>query len=179
MSPRPTRPHILLLTGVPGIGKTTVIRKVAARLAPTGLRGFYTEEIREHGPRLGFRLVSFTGAEGVIAHIDFEHRHRVGRYGVDVAAIDRLAEPALQIDEGAAVYFVDEIGKMECMSARVVAALESLFQSGRPIVATIAHKGIGFIRDAKQRPDAVLWEVTLTNRDTLPGQVLEWLAGDG
>jgi nucleoside-triphosphatase len=179
MSPRPTRPHILLLTGVPGIGKTTLIRTVAARLNPAGLRGFYTEEIREHGPRLGFRLVSFTGAEGVMAHVDFEHRHRVGRYGIDVAAIERLAEPALQFDEGAAVYLIDEIGKMECMSARVVAALESLFRSGKPIVATIASTGIGFIRKAKQRPDAVLWEVTRTNRDALPEQVLEWLAGDG
>ena len=35
---------VLLLTGVPGIGKTTVIRRVAGRLKGRRLGGFYTEE---------------------------------------------------------------------------------------------------------------------------------------
>ena len=49
------RPHILLLTGVPGIGKTTVIRDVARVLPAGSLRGFCTQEMREHGRRTGFR----------------------------------------------------------------------------------------------------------------------------
>ena len=48
---------VLLLTGVPGIGKTTVIRRAADRLKGRRLGGFYTEEIREQGDRRGFRLV--------------------------------------------------------------------------------------------------------------------------
>ena len=47
---RENRPHVLLLTGTPGIGKTTVIRRAADRLRDKGLRGFYTEETpRERG----------------------------------------------------------------------------------------------------------------------------------
>jgi nucleoside-triphosphatase len=53
--------HVLLITGAPGIGKTTVIRRAAEGLKLEGLRGFYTEEIREDGERRGFRLVSFDG----------------------------------------------------------------------------------------------------------------------
>jgi nucleoside-triphosphatase THEP1 len=45
------RPHVLLITGTPGIGKTTVIRRVAEGVKAEGLRGFYTEEIRESGER--------------------------------------------------------------------------------------------------------------------------------
>jgi len=71
------RPHVLLLTGTPGIGKTTVIRRAADRLKDKGLRGFYTEEIREKGERRGFRLVSFEGTTQTIAHVDFPKRHRV------------------------------------------------------------------------------------------------------
>jgi hypothetical protein len=62
---------VLLLTGVPGIGKTTVIRRVAARLQKRRIGGFYTEEIREDSDRRGFRLVGFDGSEGVIADVDF------------------------------------------------------------------------------------------------------------
>ena len=49
-----TAGRVLLLMGVPGIGKTTVIRRVAARLKGRRLGGFYTEEIREDGVRRGF-----------------------------------------------------------------------------------------------------------------------------
>jgi NTPase len=40
-------PYALLLTGAPpGVGKTTVIRRVAAQLEMRQFRGFYTGEIR-------------------------------------------------------------------------------------------------------------------------------------
>ena len=45
----------LLLTGVPGVGKTTVIRKVADALAARRVRGFLTREMRSRGRRVGFR----------------------------------------------------------------------------------------------------------------------------
>ncbi|MFZ1060598.1 MAG: nucleoside-triphosphatase, partial [Candidatus Rokuibacteriota bacterium] len=47
--------HVLLITGNPGSGKTTVIRRVAAALSGRRLGGFYTEEIRVGGERRGFR----------------------------------------------------------------------------------------------------------------------------
>ena len=87
--------HVLWLTGVPGIGKTTVIQRVAEALSNQSLGGFYTEEIRQGGVRQGFRLESFRGGSAVIAHVDFPKRYRVARYGVDVAAIDELSSTAL------------------------------------------------------------------------------------
>jgi nucleoside-triphosphatase len=97
---------VLLLTGVTGIGKTTVIRRVADRLKERRIRGFYTEEIREGGDRLGFRLVVFNGTERVIANVDFPKVRRVGKYGVDVGAIDEATE-LLADDPAVQVYLVD------------------------------------------------------------------------
>lgn len=170
------RAHVLLLTGVPGAGKTTVLRKLAAALAGRQLGGFYTEEIRVAGERRGFRAVTFDGAEALMAHVDFRGPHRVGKYGVDVAVIDRLAGSALTARPTVDVYLVDEIGKMECLSRTFVATMRALLDSRAPVVATIARGGEDFMREVKQRPDAELWEVTRGNRDALPGRVEAWLA---
>ncbi len=175
MNKRAPRPHILLLTGVTGIGKTTVIHEVADHLPPSSMVGFYTEEIRESGRRTGFRLITFEGKEGVMAHINFNHRDQVGKYGVDVTTIDRLVESTLRLEPPGRIYLVDEIGKMECLSQQFITAMRALLASGNIVVETVARKGGGFIQETKARNDVQLWEVTRSNRNSLPEQVLAWL----
>ncbi len=170
-----TKPHVLLLTGAPGVGKTTLIQRVANGVEASGRRGFYTEEIRERGERRGFRLMGFDGTKRVIAHVDFSTRPRVGKYGVDVPALDDAAA-LLQPDPNARIYLVDEIGKMECFSQRFVAAMRALIAGGTAVVATVGARGGGFIAEVKEQPECELWEVTRNNRDDLPARVLAWLA---
>lgn len=172
---RRDKPHVLLITGAPGVGKTTVIRRAADGLKDERLRGFYTEEIREKGERRGFRLVSFDGEAHIIAHAGFPKGHRVGRYGVDVQVLDEAAA-LLRPDPNARVYLVDEIGKMECLSDRFVAAIRALLAGDIPIVATIGEHGGGFMAEVKRRPECELWQVTHSNRDELPARILAWLA---
>ena len=169
--------RVLLLTGVLGIGKTTVIRHVADRLKGRNLGGFYTEEIREHGVRRGFRLVGFDGIERVIAHVDFPKVHRVGKYGVDVRQIDEAADRLTQ--RPAEVTLIDEIGKMECLSDRFVNRMRTLLDGPRPVIATLARHGSSFIEEVKRAEGVVLWEVTSANRDTLAVQVVQWLMERG
>lgn len=169
-------PHVLLLTGVPGVGKTTVMRRVAEGLGEHRSAGFLTDEIRVDGERRGFRLVTLDGREWVMAHVELLKHARVGRYGVDIAALDAAAAVALALRPGIEVYLVDEIGKMECHSPRFVSAMQDLLDSDRIVIATITRHGEGFIGAVKARPDCVLWEVTRENRDRLPAQVLAWLA---
>ena len=85
----------VLLTAVPGTGKTTVMRRLAERLANARIAGFYAAEIRERGERRGFRLVAYDGSEALIAHVELPKTRRVGKYGVDVAAIDRASDATL------------------------------------------------------------------------------------
>lgn len=171
----------LLLTGRPGVGKTTVIQKVAERLGDRPIAGFVTEEVRDAaGRRTGFRAIPFDrdgvdGATATIADIGRAGPPRVGRYGVDVAAIDHLADEALAPDDGVDVYLIDEIGKMECLSDVFVQAVERLLDSATPVVATIGRKGPGLVASARRRPDVELWEVTESNRDRLPERIVAWL----
>ena len=85
----------LILTGRPGIGKTTIIKAVIARLGDRA-GGFYTEEILGPGGRKGFRLFTLDGQSAVIAHIDFKSRSQVGRYNVKVETIDQLGAGAIR-----------------------------------------------------------------------------------
>ena len=174
MNVGPRERHVLLITGNPGSGKTTVICRVADALAGRRLGGFYTEEIRVGGERRGFRLATFDGRDRVMAHEEFRGPHRVGKYGVDVSVIDGLADSALAVREEVDLYLVDEIGKMECMSPQFVTAMRALLHSRKPMVATIARRGGGFITEVKARKDAELWEVTRANRDGMPQEVLTW-----
>lgn len=170
---REQRPGTLLLTGRPGSGKTTLVRRLAERLADCRLGGFTTEEVRENGRRVGFRIETFDGRRAILARVDLPSRHRVGRYGIDVAAIDAVVEPSL--DRPAELYLVDEIGKMECLSARFVDAMRRRLDGKAPLVATVAKRGGGFIEEVKRRSDVELWCLTPANRDELLEKAEHWL----
>lgn len=169
------QPHILLLTGTPGIGKTTLFCNVASQLSQYRIGGFYTEEIREAGQRKGFRLVTFNGETGIIAHVNFDHHYRVSKYGVDVEMINHFADTTLTLVDEVDVYLIDEIGKMECFSTVFVKRVETLLNSSKPVIATVAKKGSGLIEKAKQWPGSELWELAHANRDARVTEVSKWL----
>src|SRR5215470_901552 len=106
----------LLITGPPGVGKTTVIRVVMSGLAGARLGGFFTQEMRSRGVRSGFEVVTFDGRRAVLAHVDRRGDPRVGKYGVDAGVLETTARTSLSVSPGIDVYLVDEIGKMECLS---------------------------------------------------------------
>lgn len=188
------RERHVLLTGRPGVGKTTVVRRLADRLTEAGgdasengtgggrgldagppaleVAGFLTEEIREEGERKGFRAVALPGGEArTMAHREIEGGPRVAAYGVDVAAVDALAAETLDPDRAPDVWLVDEIGKMECLSGRFVEAVRALLDGDRPVVATVGGGGSEFMEAVRRREDAALWRVTRDNRDALPAKL--------
>ncbi|MBA7574028.1 hypothetical protein ES708_15830 [subsurface metagenome] len=61
----------VLLTGRPGIGKTTLIKKVID-MTSLSKGGFYTEEIREAGQRVGFSLTTLDGRKSMLAGLKIE-----------------------------------------------------------------------------------------------------------
>lgn len=167
----------ILLTGLPGVGKTTVIEKVVERLGGREtISGFLTSEIREEGSRCGFRIKTIDGREGILSHVNIKSRKRVGRYGVDIQGFEELVLPLLNGNlKGKKLIVIDEIGKMECLSYKFVKAVEQALDSVIPVLGTIALKGGGFIQEVKSRPDVSIIQVTEQNRNLLPEKLISLL----
>ncbi|MBN1147364.1 MAG: NTPase [Anaerolineales bacterium] len=166
----------LLLTGRPGCGKTTLIRKVVAALdRPAG--GFYTREIRSEGRRLGFEIVTLDGRSAVLAHVDFRSPQRVGKYGLELRALDDLGLSAVQAAlQAGELVVIDEIGPMESRSARFRQAVLHVLESRAPLLGTIASRSAPFSDQVKRHPGVSLVEVTPANRDLLAQRILEMLS---
>jgi nucleoside-triphosphatase len=164
----------ILLEGRPGVGKTTVAVRLAERLRDEGVtvRGILTREIREGERRVGFAVEALnTGAEGVLAHVDRPGPPRVGKYGVDVSELERVALAELERLSASDVAVIDELGKMELASERFRAAVERLFAGRNALVATVMRGRHPFTDALKRRPGTELIEVTRANRDELPARL--------
>jgi nucleoside-triphosphatase len=168
-------PPRLLLTGPPQCGKTTVVRRVAERF-PGRAAGFYTREVRVSGRRVGFEIVTLAGEVAWLSHVDFPSPLRAGKYGVDLEGLHRVGLPALEPAPGVELIVVDEVGKMECLSPRFVAAMERLWSAPVPLLVTVAEKGGGYIANIKGKPGARLIIVHSGNCDSLPATILDILA---
>jgi len=163
-----------LLAGLPGCGKTTALMEIIEKVNCKKVAGFYTQEIREAGSRKGFSWTRLDGATGILAHVDIKSCAKVGKYGVDVAGFEKSVVPVLDIEQNDADLFViDEIGKMECLSGKFVAALRILFASEKSVLATVAQKGSGLISEVKQIAGVELFSLTRQNRDRIVAEILQ------
>ena len=167
----------ILLEGRPGSGKTTVAARLADLLLENGISvaGFVTHELRERGTRVGFELETFDGERAMLAHTTFRGPPRVGKYGVDIEAFERLALPALE-HTSRGVVVIDELGKMELASPPFCAGVAKIFDSPANVVATIHVFRHSFTDALKRRRDVERIRVTPSSRDDLPQQLAERLA---
>jgi nucleoside-triphosphatase len=161
----------ILLTGRPGCGKTTLIKRVVNNL-PRGAGGFYTEEIRDGGTRAGFKIVTLNGEEAVFAHVDFKTPHHVGKYGLDLSALERIGVGAVrQAIQARRLVVIDEIGPMEIRSPIFREAVNEALDSEVLVLATIFARPLPFTEAIKSRPDVRLIEVRPDNRERLVSEL--------
>lgn len=164
-----------LLTGRPGAGKTTCLLGALDLLGvPAG--GFVTEEMRERGTRVGFALRTLDGRRATLAHVNRTGPPRVGKYGVDVDALERVGVPAIRaaIREGRLVV-IDEIGKMEMASGAFRQAVEEVLRSRATLVGTILMAPHPWADRIKGDRAVRLIEVTPANREALPRELASLL----
>lgn len=169
-----------MLTGRPGVGKTTVIMRVLELLPSVRATGFYTRELRGPKGRLGFEAVTLDGGRQTLAHVDFQGPRRVSKYGVDVAGFEEAIVPSIDpvLHPDAQLIVVDEIGKMECFSPKFRETVVRALDSDVPVLGTIGLRGDAFIQSLKRRDDVKVVEVSWSNRDRLPETLVKMLSKD-
>lgn len=67
-----SKTNFIILTGMPGCGKTTMIKRIVEDLKKqkvSNIIGFYTEEIRDHEERIGFDIHLMNGKVGKLARV--------------------------------------------------------------------------------------------------------------
>ncbi len=160
----------IFLTGAPSSGKTTVIKKLIESMDHPA-NGFYTEEERVDGKRVGFLMKTLDGRKGYLAHQDIKSDFHIRRYSVSIENIENIAVPSITPVKNN-IIILDEVGKMECFSNTFKQAAANALDAPNIVIGTITFGGDDFIREVKKREDIEINEVTMDNRNSLPDLIL-------
>ncbi|MGC8852927.1 MAG: NTPase [Hydrogenobacter sp.] len=173
----------VVLTGPPGIGKTTLVKKVVERIKDKAI-GFWTEEVRDKvkKERTGFRIVSTDKKSIIFASKFFTSKYLVGSYGVNVERFESVALPILEraLKEKDKIVVIDEVGKMELFSEKFANMVSLLLSdTKRSMLITIPIRDVHpLVKWIRRHPQVVLMELKKENRDALPEEIVNLLLQD-
>lgn len=167
----------ILITGRPGSGKSTMVGRLRDYLEGKGLSvgGIITPEVRVGGSRRGFEVVDIaSGRRALLASLETDGP-RIGRYGVNLAAMDELAVPAIRraMEENECL-IIDEIGPMELKSEEFRRAVDEALNSDVLLIAAVHRRTLQSI---KKREDIRVFVVDPEKRDRVYGRIID-LLGD-
>lgn len=170
--------RIILLTGPPGIGKTSVLRRTINDLKEKQYEvgGIICHEVREAGVRVGFEIMDLsTGQRGWLAHVNQSTGPKIGKYTVNLTDLEIIgAGSILDAIKNSDIIAVDEIGPMELTSSAFTNALVRAVESDKPLLGTIHYKiSTPFIDSIKTIDDTEILKVTYENREELQSMIVD------
>ncbi|KAJ7987334.1 hypothetical protein DPEC_G00325410 [Dallia pectoralis] len=173
----------VFLTGHPGVGKSTLVQKAYDVMISSGvsLEGFYTQEVREGGRRVGFDVVTLTGQRGHLSRIRGKNvtapgvkELTVGQYVVDKQSFENIVLPLFRNFESTGskkLFIIDEVGRMELFSQSFISAVRQMLDSPVCwIFGTIPlpkGKPLVLVEEIRARADVTVISVTKDNRDKI------------
>jgi nucleoside-triphosphatase len=171
------------ITGLPGAGKTHALLKVIEMLEAEGVKvgGMVTEPIIEDNKRTGFAIIDWASKErGVFAHVDIQSKFMVGKFGVDLQALEDVGVKALlKACEDADVIVIDEVGRMEVESQPFIDTVKAALDIEKPLLLTLHKKSRNpLLQDIRRRDDVRILEVTPINRNLLPYKIMKLMKGE-
>jgi nucleoside-triphosphatase len=172
--------RLFLITGIPGVGKTTLISKVVVELRKAGISvgGIYSKEKRAGRVRTGFVMTDLvSGFQKELASVEGEGP-RMGRYRVNLKNLGEFAAPAVEDAVSSCdIVVVDEVGPMELISPEFRRAVKHVADSSKPALMVIhLRMRDPLIDEIKSRDDAIAYEVTPDNRNQLEETLLKELS---
>jgi len=170
--------RILILTGAPGVGKTTMLTKTVDALRTKGVRvgGMVTREVREGNLRVGFEILDLTsGKHGWLAHVNVQGGPQVGKYHVNLNDLDNVGATAItQALEKCEVIAIDEIGIMELFSQKFRQVVTQALEGKKLMLISVHGKAKDpLVTQVKRRVDAEIFNVTFSNRENLTDQLIK------
>jgi nucleoside-triphosphatase len=173
---------VLLLTGSPGVGKTTVLLRVVEALKASGysVGGMVSREVRSCGTRVGFEILDLgSGRRGWLAHVNQPSGPQIGKYRVNLQDLDNIGATAIaDASENSDVVAIDEIGPMELFSEKFKEAVKKAVESGKLVVGVVHWKARDkLIEEVKKREDTEIITVTYENRDKLHETIIKKASG--
>ena len=155
----------ILITGLPGVGKTELIKKLCIIFKEFNPAGFFTSEILENGEKAGLEIENLNGDTMTLAHINIKSKHSAGKYKIDIKGFEDFLQQIMLKEKKTGLYFIDEIGKTECESKKFSKLIIDLLNSQKPLVATIPEKGTGLISEIKKMDGVRIFELTPSNHE--------------
>ena len=162
---------IWLLTGPPGVGKSTALSKVVLRLKSAGVivGGFTTSEQRSGGTRIGFAIGDLTtGRSGQLASASARVGPRVGRYRVNLEDLAKIGAAGLDAAaERSELIVIDEVGPMELVSPEFRRAVKKCVESAKPLLAVVHERLDDDILNELRSKATSVFSMTVETRDQI------------
>jgi len=163
--------RIWLLTGPPGVGKSTAISKVVLKMKSAGVivGGCTTAEQRSGGARVGFEIRDLTsGRSGQLASVSSKFGPRVGRYRVNLTDLAKVGAAGLDAAASSSeMIVVDEVGPMELVSPEFRRAIRKCIESSKPILAVVHERLDDDLLNELRSKATATFGMTVENRDDL------------
>lgn len=166
----------IFITGLPRCGKTTLIKEILKELKVQA-RGFFTEEIRKRGERIGFKIVTLSGKTGILAEKGFKNPYKVSKYGIILQDLEEIGVKELEEGlKGNFLLVIDEIGSMELYSEKFKKVVLASLESKNKILGTIRLKPNPFCDKIKERKDTKVFYLKRENKTEVKEKIKELLS---
>ncbi len=164
----------IAITGKPGVGKTTLCKKIWEKLKPNlSISGFITLEIRVKNRRVGFEVFDLRKEVKTKLASVGKCKTMVGKYCVHITEFEEYLKNS-SLRDACDLIIIDEIGPMELKSYFFVELIEELLNSETPKLFTIHAKSKHPLLE-KIRRTFKIYTIDERNRNQVTEKVLELL----
>ena len=172
------------LTAVHGVDMVGLVRRIvdqitgieAAGIKAAGIKAAGFIKFEKPGKKGKSEIIigNLNGEEVVVGVQGKGRGRREGKHLVDVDVMEEALLGAIGFKSGGDLYVIHEIGPLETMSRTFSTAAKMLLKNEKvAVLATVAKKGRGFVREVKRLPGINALEVTDVNASAIEEKVVK------